>query len=165
MPAPPPRLVRLGVLSDLDVLVAGNAAMARETEGLALHEDTLRAGVRAVLAAQADGFYLLCCRGALVEGQLMVSREWSDWRNAWVWWIQSVYVWPAHRRQGVYADLYADVQARAQAAGAAGLRLYVDARNEAAQATYAALGMDGGHYRVFEHMRVTLPLARVAEGD
>ena len=82
----------------------------------------------------------------------MVTREWSDWRDGWIWWIQSVYVWPDHRRKGLYRQLYARVLEDAQAEDAGGVRLYVDERNQRAQAVYSALGMNGEHYRVFEAM-------------
>jgi ribosomal protein S18 acetylase RimI-like enzyme len=82
----------------------------------------------------------------------LTNPEWSDWRDAEVWWIQSVYVWPAARGRGVYRALAAAAAEEAQAAGAAGLRLYVDVRNTAAQQVYTRLGMIGDHYRVFEQM-------------
>ncbi|RME28395.1 MAG: GNAT family N-acetyltransferase [Deltaproteobacteria bacterium] len=151
--------VRFAGPGDLDVIVEGNRAMALETEDVVLDPDTVRAGVAAGLAGAVDARYLLATRGGRVAGQLMVTREWSDWRNGPVWWIQSVYVWPEFRRQGVYRALYAAVLDEARAAGAVGVRLYVDARNTAAQRTYAALGMDGDHYRVFEQMLVDLPVA------
>lgn len=58
----------------------------------------------------------------------------------------------AARRHGVFRTLYVSVRQQAQAAGAGGLRLYVDTRNTAAQAVYRSLGMNGDHYRVFEDM-------------
>jgi len=91
-------------------------------------------------------------RDGTFAGCLMVTREWSDWRHGWIWWIQSLYVPPAGRRQGVFRALYRRVLDDARAAGARGLRLYVDRRNAAAQKAYAAVGMDGDHYRVFERV-------------
>jgi GNAT superfamily N-acetyltransferase len=87
-----------------------------------------------------------------VAGQLLITHEWSDWRNCMVWWVQSVYVAQAMRRRGVLKALYNYVRGEAQAAGIGGLRLYVDNTNARAQAAYAALGMNGDHYRVFEDM-------------
>ena len=132
--------------------MAGNLAMAQETERLQLDPEVLHAGVAAVLDGRVPGRYYVFEEGGRVLAQLMITFEWSDWRNCLVWWIQSVYVDPAHRRRGLYRQLYAVVREEARAAGAAGLRLYVDATNTGAQAVYAALGMDGGHYRVFEAM-------------
>ena len=139
-------------MDDLDALVAGNMAMALETEGLRLDATVLRAGVRAVLAGEAPGFYRVIEDDGRVVAQLMITFEWSDWRARMVWWIQSVYVWPSHRRRGLYRLLYSAVVAEARREGVAGIRLYVDSRNIAAQAAYSALGMDGEHYRVFEEM-------------
>jgi GNAT superfamily N-acetyltransferase len=86
---------------DVDLIVRFNRAMARETEGRDLEEATIAAGVEALLADPSKGRYFLAERRAEVAGQLMVTPEWSDWRNGPVWWIQSVYVAPAHRRRGV----------------------------------------------------------------
>jgi len=87
----------------------------------------------------------------------MITFEWSDWRNRMVWWIQSVYVVPDARGRGVFRALYDALRREAQAAGAGGLRLYVDTTNTRAQAVYRALGMNGDHYRVFEEMFVEPP--------
>lgn len=148
----PPLTIRPAVDADLDVLVAGNAAMALDTEQLRLDTTVLRRGVRAVLSGEAPGRYWVAERDGRVVGQLLITYEWSDWRNRQVWWIQSVHVDPDARRLGVFRALYAHVRAEAQAAGAGGVRLYVDETNTRAQAVYAALGMNGGHYRVFEDM-------------
>lgn len=145
-------MIRRARLEDLEALVAGNVAMARETESVRLEPATTRAGVRAVLEAAALGAYWVLEEEGEVRAQLLVTYEWSDWRNRTVWWIQSVYVHPEHRRRGLYRHLYAAARAAARATGAAGLRLYVDRSNERAQAVYASLGMDGGHYAVYEEM-------------
>ncbi|MEZ5290049.1 MAG: GNAT family N-acetyltransferase [Vicinamibacterales bacterium] len=145
-------LVRAATPADRDALVEGNAAMALDTEQLRLDPDTLRRGVEAVLRGQAPGRYWVVEKDGAVVGQLLITYEWSDWRNRPVWWIQSVHVAPDARRLGVFRTLYAHLRREAQAAGAGGLRLYVDETNTRAQQVYAALGMDGGHYRVFEDM-------------
>jgi ribosomal protein S18 acetylase RimI-like enzyme len=144
--------VRPALPADLDVIVAGNADMAAETEQLQLDLPTLRQGVAAVLEARAPGRYWVAEHEGRVVGQLLITYEWSDWRNRQVWWIQSVHVAREARRLGVFRALYAHLRDEAIAAGAGGLRLYVDETNTRAQAVYAALGMHGGHYRVFEDM-------------
>lgn len=145
-------MIRPATLDDLELLIEGNHALALETEGLTLDRATLGAGVRAVLAGEQPGFYRVLEEDGRVVAQLMITFEWSDWRDRMVWWIQSVYVAPEHRGRGAYRRLYEAVRAEAEAAGAAGLRLYVDARNTRAQEVYARLGMNGEHYRVFEAM-------------
>lgn len=144
--------VRPATLDDLATLVDGNAAMALETEQLQLDHDTLRRGVEAVLTGRASGQFSVAEHQGRIVGQLLVTYEWSDWRNRPVWWIQSVHVAADARRLGVFRALYAHTRQAAVEAGAGGLRLYVDTRNTRAQAVYAALGMDGGHYQVFEDM-------------
>lgn len=144
--------VRPAILADLETLVDGNAAMALETERLQLDRETLRRGVEAVLTGRVPGRFSVAEHEGRVVGQLLVTYEWSDWRNRPVWWIQSVHVAADARRLGVFRALYADTRQAADAAGAAGLRLYVDTTNTRAQAVYAALGMNGGHYQVFEDM-------------
>lgn len=152
MASPSPLTIRKAHLSDLETLVDGNAAMALETEQLRLDRATLRQGVGAVLDARAPGQYWVAEHEGRVVGQLLITHEWSDWRNRPVWWIQSVHVADDARRLGVFRALYAHARREALAAGAGGLRLYVDETNTRAQAVYSALGMTGGHYRVFEDM-------------
>lgn len=149
---PPVLHIRAATLADLDALVDGNAAMALDTEQLRLDPATLRAGVEAVLTHHAPGRYWVAEHEGRVVGQLLITYEWSDWRNRPVWWIQSVHVASDARRLGVFRALYAHARAEAVAARAGGLRLYVDETNTRAQAVYTALGMNGGHYRVFEDM-------------
>ena len=145
--------VRPSTITDLDFIVSGNLEMALETENLALNEVVLREGVRAMFGdAHVPGAYWIAELDDVVVGQLMITFEWSDWRNRMIWWIQSVYVSPAARRHGVFRALYLHVRDEAKAAGAGGLRLYVDTTNTRAQQVYAALGMNGDHYRVFEDM-------------
>jgi GNAT superfamily N-acetyltransferase len=144
--------VRPATPLDLDFIVGGNINMAVETEKVTLDERVLRDGVRALLEARVPGGYWVAELDDQVVGQLMITFEWSDWRNRMVWWIQSVYVVPAARKHGVFRALYMHVRREAQAAGAGGLRLYVDTTNTRAQQVYATLGMNGDHYRVFEDM-------------
>jgi GNAT superfamily N-acetyltransferase len=146
--------VRAAHPGDLATLVAFNAAMAHETESKTLDPDTLRAGVAAVLGDPARGFYLVAeCDGA-VAGCLMVTHEWSDWRNGDWWWIQSVYVDSAFRRRGIYRALHAETERLALAApDVIGLRLYVERDNAQAQQTYTALGLHETHYRMWERGR------------
>lgn len=135
---------------DLDTLVAFNLGLASETEGLTLDPAVLRAGVQALLADPGKGFYLVAEREGRVVGQVMVTFEWSDWRNRVWWWIQSVYVAAPARRLGVFRALYRELGVRAARAGAQGLRLYVERENHRAQATYQALGMHEARYRLYE---------------
>lgn len=144
--------IRPAVPTDLDFLVSGNLALARETEHLEIDAEVLRAGVRALLDGRAPGTYWMAELDGVVVGQTLITYEWSDWRNRIVWWIQSVYVSPGARQHGVFRAVYAHLRDEAQAAGAGGLRLYVDTTNVRAQQVYSALGMNGDHYRVFEDM-------------
>ena len=145
--------IRSAAATDVEVLVTWACAMALETEGKRLDPDTVRRGIRAVLEQPERGRYLVAEVEGERAGTLMLTYEWSDWRCADWWWIQSVYVDPAFRRRGVFAALYAQVKAEAEAAAPAvcGLRLYVERDNAAAQRTYAALGMEESHYRLYEY--------------
>ncbi len=144
--------LRRGGVDDLPTIVAHNQAMALETEALELDPTPLTRGVRAALTdPDGRGFYLLAERQGQILGQLMVTREWSDWRDGFFWWIQSVYVLPAARRQGVFRALYRQVEREArQREDVCGLRLYVEAENRGAQACYAALGMQRTSYQLWE---------------
>jgi ribosomal protein S18 acetylase RimI-like enzyme len=144
-------LVRDARPADLDLLTAFNAALAEETEGRRLDGARLRAGVAAVLQDPSRGQYRVAELDGRVVGTLLLTLEWSDWRNGWFWWIQSVYVLPQARRRGVYSALHADVLARAAAAGdVVGVRLYVEHENTGAQRTYERLGMQRSRYVFYE---------------
>ena len=146
--------------ADADLLARWNLAMAQETEHKALDPGAVRAGVAAGIADPAKARYFIAMREALAAGRetiaepvgtLMLTREWSDWRNGEWWWIQSVYVDDNHRRQGVFAALYRHVEQLARASdGVIGLRLYVERGNADAQKTYASLGMKDAGYRIYE---------------
>ncbi len=144
-------IVRPATPPDADIIAAHNVAMAAETEGRTLDPATVRAGVRRVLEDPTRGRYYLAARRDRIVGQLLVTREWSDWRDAWFWWIQSVYVIPGARRGGVYRLLHEHVVAEARAAGdVCGLRLYVERENFAAQRVYEQMGLNATHYLLFE---------------
>ena len=143
--------VRLAQPADVSTIAAFNRAMALETESLDLDARRLRRGVQAVLDDPAKGFYLVAEQEGETAGQLMVTFEWSDWRNGVFWWIQSVYVRPESRGRGVYRTLYATALERARAAGnVCGLRLYVEKENERAKAAYRQAGMRQTVYDMFE---------------
>jgi GNAT superfamily N-acetyltransferase len=145
-------IIRSAGAEDIDALVAGNMALAEETESVRLDAATLRHGIEALLESRAPGRYWVAELDGRVVGQLLITYEWSDWRNRMVWWLQSVYVVPGARGRGVMRALYGVARREALAAGTGGLRLYVDISNSRAQAVYTALGMKGDHYRVFEDM-------------
>ena len=143
--------VRRATGSDLETIVGFNASMAEETEGKTLDLERLRPGVAAVLGDDRLGFYLLAEIEGQVVGQLMITTEWSDWRNAFFWWIQSVYVVSSFRRRGVYRALDRHVRSEAlKRPGVCGLRLYVDRDNHVAQAVYAGLDMQRSNYDMYE---------------
>jgi ribosomal protein S18 acetylase RimI-like enzyme len=142
--------IRPATLADLDHLVEWNAAMAAETEDKTLDPDVLRKGVQAVLDNPARGFYLVAERDGHAVGSLLVTYEWSDWRNGNFFWIQSVYVVPEARRSGVFRALYEAVEQRARKSGAVGMRLYVELENHRAQTTYEGLGMHRCAYHMYE---------------
>ena len=140
--------------ADLETLVTFSAAMALETEGRTLDRARLREGTRAVFDAPERGIYWVAeptSSPTTVVGQLLVTYEWSDWRNATFWWIQSVYVQPDWRRRGVYKALHRFVSERAREQGdICGLRLYVETQNSVAQTAYAHVGLRKAAYAVFE---------------
>jgi ribosomal protein S18 acetylase RimI-like enzyme len=146
--------IRLARPGDAQAIVEFNCAMALETEGKRLFPEVIGAGVRSLLRRRNAGFYLLAETREQIAGVLMITTEWSDWRNGAFWWIQSVYVRPEFRRQGVYRRLYRHVQGLAKKdRGVCGFRLYVERENRRAQATYRALGMAKTRYLVFEELK------------
>jgi GNAT superfamily N-acetyltransferase len=145
---------RRGELRDADTIAVFNAAMARETEGKALIPDVIGAGVRRLIETPSLGFYIVAEHQGRVIACLMITNEWSDWRNGLFWWIQSVYVEAPFRRQGVYRRMYDHVRGLAKAdSSVCGFRLYVEKENEVAHATYGALGMQETDYLIYEELK------------
>jgi GNAT superfamily N-acetyltransferase len=144
-------IVRQATLQDAALVAEMNLRLADETEGLRLEPLTVRAGVEALLSNPALGQYFIAEHAGRVAGQTMITYEWSDWRNANIWWLQSVYVMVEFRRQGVFRRLFEHLQKMARADGrVCGLRLYMHAANERARETYRRLGMSETHYQVLE---------------
>lgn len=145
---------RSATVADAETITRFQIAMARETEDLELDPETCRKGVEAVFADPSLGRYFVADDDGRVAGCLMITYEWSDWRNGVVWWIQSVYVDPEYRRRGVYAGLYSHVKELVEHDPAVrGIRLYVERGNTLAQRVYSRLGMDGEHYQMYEWMK------------
>ena len=148
--------VRTATLADTERIAAFQQAMALETEGKRLDATTLRKGVAGVFEAPEKGFYVVVVADAAggdapVVASLLITYEWSDWRNATFWWIQSVYVDPGWRRKGVYRAMYDHVLSLARGRGdVCGLRLYVERTNIIARKTYDSLGMHTSHYDLYE---------------
>ena len=143
--------IRRGEGRDAATLAGFNRAAAEETEGLLLEPATARRGVELLLAHPDRGFYLVAEADGEIRAALMVTTEWSDWRAGTFWWIQSVYVRPAHRRRGLFRALYRHVRELALGAGdVCGLRLYVERDNAGAQRTYERVGMRETGYRLWE---------------
>ncbi len=146
--------IRRAEVQDAPAFVRFNEAMAWETEQLKLDPAKLLEGVEGLFARPQYGFYVVADLGGEIAGGLMITYEWSDWRNQVFWWIQSVYVKPEFRGKGVYRSLYEGVKAMAKSSDCCGFRLYVETTNEAAQAVYKKLGMDQSHYLMFEDQRL-----------
>ena len=143
--------IRIATAADAASLVAFNQAMALETEGKELAGDKISSGVAAVFGDEKKGFYVVAEDGNDIVGGLMVTYEWSDWRHAWFWWIQSVYILPEMRGQKIYRRMYDFVKAQAAAASnVCGFRLYVETDNTNAQKVYDAVGMSRSHYVMYE---------------
>ncbi|MDH3647724.1 MAG: GNAT family N-acetyltransferase [Gammaproteobacteria bacterium] len=143
--------IRDATPADADLVVEFNAKLAAESEGKTLDPDHIGPGVRSLLEDPARGRYFLACDNGQVVGQLCITYEWSDWRNGWFWWFQSVYVIRAARRTGTFSALFDHVRQMAETRDdVCGLRLYVDDDNRDAQRVYAARGMARAGYHVME---------------
>lgn len=143
--------IRTARRADIPRLVEFNQAMALETEGKRLDADVLTAGVSAVFDDSAKGFYVVVEQNGEIAGCLLVTYEWSDWRNGWFWWIQSVYIIEKFRGQKIYSKMYEFVKQRAvETGGVCGFRLYVEKENAHAQRVYEKLGMAETYYLMYE---------------
>ncbi|REJ76013.1 MAG: GNAT family N-acetyltransferase [Acidobacteria bacterium] len=143
--------VRIAEKTDIPSLIAFNQAMALETEGKRLVDELISEGVAAVFEDRGKGFYVVAENEGGIVGGLMITYEWSDWRNAWFWWIQSVYVVPESRGGGVYRELHEFVRDLARKRpDVFGIRLYVEKENFGAQKVYERMGMEETAYLMFE---------------
>lgn len=149
-----PITIRKAEPADAAHLVHFNQAMAWETESLKLDEDKIRAGVDGLFAKPQFGFYVVAEIENQVVGGLMITYEWSDWRNQVYWWIQSVYVLAEFRGQGIYKALYEGVKQLGRENDCCGFRLYVERSNHIAQEVYQKLGMKESHYLMYEDYQI-----------
>jgi ribosomal protein S18 acetylase RimI-like enzyme len=153
--------IRRACIDDAAALSKFNQNMALETEGIELIPEIIAAGVKTMIENPQMGFYLVAEENGSIAAALMTTTEWSDWRNGLFWWIQSVYVLPEYRRQGLYRRLYEEVKSLAEKeTGVCGFRLYVEHENIAAQKTYRSLGMDETHYKLYEELRTGIEFSR-----
>lgn len=147
--------IRLAKEFDVDDIVEFQVKMAFETEDVELDYGTVNKGVTAVFKDPQKGKYYVATENDVVVGSLLITNEWSDWRNNWIYWIQSVFIIPEKRGQGIFKQLYLYIQNSIQENNeVAGIRLYVDVTNSSARKVYAKLGMNGEHYKVFEWMKM-----------
>jgi ribosomal protein S18 acetylase RimI-like enzyme len=145
--------IRKASPGDAEAIIDFQQKMAWETEEMTLETEIVSKGVKAVFASQVRGQYWVAEDESGVVASLLITYEWSDWRNASVWWFQSVYVLPSHRRRGIFRSMYLHIRNEAEKEGIAGLRLYVETNNTRAQKTYEALGMKREHYAMYEWMK------------
>ena len=146
-------LIRKAIPDDAQAIIEFQLKMAWETEKTVLDKETVTKGVNAVFNDPNKGEYYVTEAEDRVVASLLITYEWSDWRNCNVWWFQSVYVVPEYRRQGIFRKMYQFIKEKAEELGVAGLRLYVETGNVQAMKTYEALGMTGEHYNFYEWMR------------
>ncbi len=143
-------ILRKATATDIDTLAQHNNMMAQETENKSLDWVTVQNGVKAVIDDPMKGFYLLVDIDGQIAANLMITYEWSDWRNSNIWWVQSVYVQQQHRRKGLYKMLYTEIKRLAKLEGIGVIRLYVEQENTVAQKTYSSLGMQHSYYQLYE---------------
>lgn len=145
--------IRPACMDDWAVIADFNCRLAAETEGKTLQKQTIEAGVQTLLSDPRHGRYFVATDAGTVIGQMMHTREWSDWRNGEIWWLQSVFVLPEYRNQGVFRSLYQHLSDLARSSSEViGLRLYVESENTRAQAAYQNLGFHDAHYSVMEQI-------------
>jgi len=145
--------IRKARTSDAQSIIDFQQKMAWETENMHLPAETVTKGVNGVFEEPSRGEYFVAEYDGRVVASLLITYEWSDWRNCNVWWFQSVYVVPECRRQGIFRKMYSHIRTLVEELKIAGLRLYVETKNERAQKTYEAMGMSSEHYLFYEWMK------------
>ena len=146
-------LIRKAIPADASAIIGFQQKMAWETEQMVLVDEIITKGVEAVFKEPSRGQYYVAEADGKVIASMLITFEWSDWRNSNVWWIQSVYVLPGFRRQGIFRSMYDFIMKEADKHYVAGLRLYVETNNSTAQKTYESLGMKSEHYRMYEWLK------------
>ena len=146
--------IHKALIAHTSIIADFQVRMARETENLNLDKAIVTQGVKAVFQDDSKGIYFIATDSDKTIGSMLITKEWSDWRNSWVNWLQSVYVIPEMRKQGVFRLMFNYLSDLInQDSDVAGIRLYVDASNKNALQVYTQLGMNGDHYKVFEIMK------------
>lgn len=146
--------VRPAVANDSPAIIDFQQKMARETEDADLDKETLTIGVQSVFNDPGKGTYYVGEANGIIVSSMMITKEWSDWRNQWVFWLQSVYVVPEYRGKGLFRKMYEYIQQQViDDPNVSGIRLYVDASNKSAISVYNTLGMNDDHYKVCEWMK------------
>ena len=146
-------IIRKAIVDDAEAIIQFNKSMALETESLILDDDIISKGVRHILSNPNSAFYIVAELNNKIIASLMITTEWSDWRNGFFWWIQSVYVVSEFRRKGIYKKLYNFVKELSESKeDVIGFRLYVELNNIIAINTYKSLGMNETHYRLYEEL-------------
>lgn len=145
--------IREATSADSRAIIEFQKKMAWETEHLKLDNSKVTAGVEAVFRNPAKGRYYVADDGGKVIASLLITREWSDWRNIDIWWFQSVYVLPEYRRKGIFRMMFNVVKDAAIKENVGGLRLYVESNNLPARKTYEAMGMTCEHYTMYEWLK------------
>jgi GNAT superfamily N-acetyltransferase len=145
--------IRKAIKSDAGKIIAFQKSMAWETEKITLPGDKIRDGINAVFEDPLKGQYWVAEMEGEVVASLLITFEWSDWRNTYVWWFQSVYVMPQYRQKGIFRSMYSFIRDEAVTHDIAGLRLYVESNNIPARKTYEAVGMSYEHYTMYEWLR------------
>jgi GNAT superfamily N-acetyltransferase len=147
-------IIRKATQADIPTLIDFQLQLAMETERVTLNPQVLEEGMNSMFTDPSRGFYNVAVMENEIIGCHMITYEWSDWRNGWAYWFQSVYVKERYRKSGVFKKMYDNMKAiAANDNGIIGLRLYVDKSNSRAQKAYAAMGMNGDHYTVYEWMK------------
>lgn len=144
--------ITVGVAADIEAIAQFQVDMAMESEGTTLDTQTVLRGVTEAMNDRNRGLYLVTRKESEVVGSLMITHEWSDWNAQWYWWVQSVYVAPAHRGKGLFRAMYAKVKELASLEGIEQVRLYVDKSNRVAQEVYRKVGMEECHYLMYEEV-------------
>ena len=146
--------VRPAVADDSPAIIDFQMKMAKETEETDLDKETLTKGVQSVFDNLLKGTYYVGEANGKIVSSMMITKEWSDWRNQWVYWLQSVYVVPEYRGEGLFRKMYEYIQQQViNDPDVSGIRLYVDAGNKRAINVYNTLGMNDDHYKVCEWMK------------
>ena len=151
-------LLRMATLQDLDIIIENNIKLAMEFENiedcpLKIEKQIVKKGVKRVLENENLGFYFICKEKEALIGQVLITYEWSDWRNQMIWWLHRIYVTPKWRKKGALKKIIKKLDELAEKKNVYAMRLYLHSNNKNAIYAYEKTGWEKLPFKIYTHKK------------